>query len=70
VNYKSDIATGGFVDDKFRQAQPRITLKDAAATATAGSAEERRKLHLDQLLDQALDESFPASDPPSVGRSS
>jgi len=26
--------------------------------------------HQDDLLDEALDESFPASDPPSVGRSS
>jgi len=27
-------------------------------------------LHVDALLDEALDESFPASDPPSVGASS
>jgi len=26
--------------------------------------------HQDDLLDEELDESFPASDPPSVGRSS
>jgi len=30
--------------------------------------EDRR--HQEDLLDEALDESFPASDPPSVGRSS
>jgi predicted GNAT family acetyltransferase len=28
------------------------------------------KQHIDDLLDEALDESFPASDPPSVGASS
>jgi predicted GNAT family acetyltransferase len=28
------------------------------------------KEHIDDLLDEALDESFPASDPPSVGGSS
>jgi predicted GNAT family acetyltransferase len=28
------------------------------------------KRHIDDLLDEALDESFPASDPPSVGSSS
>jgi hypothetical protein len=33
-------------------------------------AEEARRVHLDQLLDQALDESFPASDSPSIGNSS
>ena len=31
------------------------------------SAEQR---HIDELLDEALDESFPASDSPSVGGSS
>jgi hypothetical protein len=59
------------VDDKdFREALRQNALQDAAAKPSPGSAEERRRLHLDQLLDQALDESFPASDPPSVGRSS
>jgi uncharacterized protein len=33
----------------------------------AGAAEQR---HLDDLLDEALDESYPASDSPSVGGSS
>jgi len=32
------------------------------------NGDDRR--HQDDLLDEALDESFPASDPPSVGRSS
>jgi hypothetical protein len=27
------------------------------------------KKHMDELLDEALEESFPASDPPSVGAS-
>lgn len=31
---------------------------------------DRDKAHQDALLDEALDESFPASDPPSVGDSS
>jgi hypothetical protein len=31
------------------------------------SRAEKLLLHLDQLLDQALDESFPASDSPSIG---
>jgi uncharacterized protein len=37
------------------------------AGAAPGSAEQR---HLDDLLDEALDESYPASDSPSVGGSS
>jgi uncharacterized protein len=40
----------------------------AAYMATHSKDEDRR--HQDDLLDEALDESFPASDPPSVGRSS
>ena len=28
--------------------------------------EAKKKAHLDDLLDEALDESFPASDPPQI----
>jgi predicted GNAT family acetyltransferase len=38
--------------------------KHADETARAG----KRRQHESDLLDEALDESFPASDPPSVGR--
>jgi hypothetical protein len=33
-------------------------------------AQGRDKRHIDELLDEALEESFPASDSPSVGGSS
>jgi len=33
----------------------------------AGSKESKRELHLDELLDEGLRETFPASDPVSVG---
>jgi hypothetical protein len=33
-------------------------------------ADEQRRRRLDELLDLALDESFPASDSPSIGNSS
>jgi uncharacterized protein len=32
------------------------------------AADESNRKHVDALLDEALDESFPASDPPAVGR--
>ena len=32
----------------------------------AGDSEEERQRHLEELLDEALEESFPASDPPAV----
>jgi hypothetical protein len=32
----------------------------------AGDQEEVRHRHLEELLDEALEESFPASDPPAV----
>jgi hypothetical protein len=60
------------VNDKdFRAAlRQRDTEDPAAAKASRGRAEEQRRVHLDQLLDQALNESFPASDSTSIGRSS
>ncbi len=41
-----------------------------AAAYMARHAREPDKQHVDDLLDEALDESFPASDSPSVGGSS
>jgi predicted GNAT family acetyltransferase len=41
-----------------------------AAAYLAKHPEEAGRLHEEALLDEALDESFPASDPPSVGHSS
>jgi uncharacterized protein len=41
-----------------------------AAAYLAKHPEESRSPHEEELLDEALGESFPASDPPSVGRSS
>jgi hypothetical protein len=35
-----------------------------------GHAQAAEKSHIDDLLDEALDESFPASDSPAVGGSS
>ena len=42
---------------------------DEAGAASPGQADDERR-HQSDLLDEALEESFPASDPPSVGRSS
>jgi predicted GNAT family acetyltransferase len=41
-----------------------------AAAYMRKHAQSADKRHIDDLLDEALDESFPASDPPSVGGSS
>jgi uncharacterized protein len=41
-----------------------------AATYMARQSQNAGKQHMDELLDEALDESFPASDSPSVGGSS
>jgi hypothetical protein len=38
-----------------------------AAAYLRKQAQSRDKVHLDELLDEALDESFPASDSPAVG---
>ena len=44
---------------------------DAAATQHSGDRlQEEKRSHEDELLDEALKETFPASDPPSVGQSS
>jgi hypothetical protein len=59
------------VNDKdFQAALRQRDPEDPAAKASLSRAEERRRLHLDQLLDQALDESFPAGDSTSIGRNS
>jgi hypothetical protein len=57
-------------DKEFQSALRQRNPKDSAAKASLTRAEERRGLHLDQLLNQALDESFPASNLTSIGRSS
>jgi hypothetical protein len=60
-----------FVTDKeFLAALWRRGSQDTGAAPSPNRAAEQRRLHLDQLLDQALDESFPASDSPSIGNSS
>jgi hypothetical protein len=35
-------------------------------SSEGGDAEDARSKHLEDLLDEALEESFPASDPPAV----
>lgn len=64
------------VDKIIRKVEKgRVTKKsnpehpEAAATA-AGKSRERRHCeeHREKLLDEALEESFPASDPPSIPR--
>ena len=42
----------------------------AAAYLAKHPQDSAERRHVDNLLDEALDESFPASDPPSVGGSS
>ena len=46
---------------------PQCEVFNAYMRKHAQSADKR---HIDDLLDEALDESFPASDSPSVGGSS
>jgi uncharacterized protein len=47
-----------------------IPVCSYAAAYMARHPKDDDKRHQDDLLDEALDESFPASDSPSVGRSS
>jgi hypothetical protein len=51
-----------------RSARCTMSKPDPAGAAKPKSDhhEEQRRRHLDQLLDEALGESFPASDVPSV----
>jgi hypothetical protein len=46
------------------------TVNPACSYAKAYMANHPDKQHMDELLDEALDESFPASDSPSVGGTS
>jgi predicted GNAT family acetyltransferase len=46
------------------------TVIPACSYARAYMAKHPDKQHMDELLDEALDESFPASDSPSVGGTS
>jgi predicted GNAT family acetyltransferase len=46
------------------------TVNPACSYARAYMAKHPDKQHMDELLDEALDESFPASDSPSVGGTS
>jgi hypothetical protein len=58
------------VNDKdFQGALRQHNPEYPAAKDSPSRAEERRRVDLDQLLDQAPDESFPASDSTSIGRS-
>jgi hypothetical protein len=71
MNFDRAIAIGGFVtDEEFLAALLKCDRRDGAKPPLLNYAEETRERHLNQLLDQALDESFPASDSPSVGNSS
>ena len=47
-----------------------IPVCSYAAAYMARHPKDDDQRHQDDLLDEALDESYPASDPPSVGRSS
>jgi hypothetical protein len=56
-------------DDEFRAALRNPGSQRPGASAIAGQSGEALWKHLDELLDKALEESFPASDSPSVGDS-
>jgi hypothetical protein len=49
-------------DEEFLTALRTCGHREPARAPVLNQAEETRRRHLDQLLDQALDESFPASD--------
>ena len=49
---------------KSAPASPNPTAADARRLADRKDCEQ----HREELLDEALDESFPASDPPSIAR--
>jgi predicted GNAT family acetyltransferase len=56
----------------YLEKHPQGSTHAQASTHPQGSthAQASDKQHVDELLDEALDESFPASDSPSVGGSS
>jgi hypothetical protein len=56
-------------DDEFRAALRNPGSQRPGAAAIADQSSETLWKHLDELLDKALEESFPASDSPSVGNS-
>jgi hypothetical protein len=63
-------AIGGFVaGEHFHAALRRCDLQEVVAHPLVLGAYERRRLHLDELLDHALDESLPAGDSPSISSS-
>jgi len=41
-------------------------MTDRAKDIPGEGTEERRREHVEELIDEALEESFPASDPPSI----
>ena len=45
---------------------PQLELDRPANDSEAGEAARRRRQHIEDLLDSALEETFPASDPPSI----
>jgi len=44
-----------------------VSVNEAASRPAADGERQTEHEHVDALLDEALDESFPASDPPAVG---
>jgi hypothetical protein len=56
-------------DDEFRAALRNPRSQRPGAAAIADQSDEALLKHLDELLDKALEETFPACDSPSVGNS-
>jgi hypothetical protein len=56
-------------DDEFRAALRNPGSRRPGAAAIVEQSDEALLTHLDELLDKALEETFPASDSPSVGNS-